>query len=75
MHQPADLLVVHTDPGMKEPHVDPHNAFGITPKVVGIKDQSEVKFVLSLKVSLISWNCLAARNGPVSSAIGFFLKS
>ena len=44
--------MVHPDPGMKEPHVDPHNAFGITPKVVGIKDQSEVKFVLSLFVAV-----------------------
>ena len=52
MHQPADLLVVHPDPGMEEPHVDPHDAFGIAPEVVGIPDQPEVELVLDLFVAM-----------------------
>ena len=51
MHQPPNLLMVHPDPGMKEPHMYPHDTFGITPKVVGISDQHKIELVLRFFVT------------------------
>ena len=46
MHQSADLLVIHPDPDMKEPHVDPYDSFGIAPEVIGFAYQTVIKRIL-----------------------------
>jgi hypothetical protein len=57
MRQTADLLMVHPDPDVKEPHVDPQNAFCITAEVISIQNQLEVGLILSFfpALEVASW--------------------
>ena len=48
LHQPPDLLSVHPDAGMQQPHMDAAHAFGVTTKPVSLQNLLEIRRILCL---------------------------
>ena len=48
LHQPPDLLSVHPDAGMQQPHMNAAHAFGVTTKPVSLQNLLEIRRILCL---------------------------